>query len=98
MSGTHKTTWPRFVVEPCNEALRLDRADLFRWEIEDSCERPAQQLTRVIIISNLRAGVSDAMFLSNVDMQGIGWLPSLKKCLRRDNISSPKFDSQEIIE
>lgn len=89
---------PPFVVEPCNEALRLDRADLFRWEIEDSYEKPAQQLNCMKIISNLRAGVSDAMFLSKVDMQDIGWLPSLKKCLRRDNISNPKLYSQEIIE
>ena len=51
---------PPFVVEPFNEALRLDRADLFRWEIGDSYEKPAQQLNCVIIISNLRAGVSDA--------------------------------------
>ena len=89
---------PPFVVEPCNEALRLDRADLSRLEIEDSYEKPAQQLNCVIIISNLRAGVSDAMFLSKVDMQDIGWLPSLKKRLRRDNISNPKLYSQEIIE
>lgn len=43
---------PLCVVEPCNEALRLDRPNLFWSEVDDSYDKRAHRFTRVIIVDS----------------------------------------------
>ena len=81
-----------------NEALRLDRANLFRREIDNCHHKLAYQFVGAVQIGNLCAGLSDAEFLAEIHAQDKSWLSSFGKSFCRDDFSHSEFDFQEIVE
>lgn len=87
-----------FIVKPRYEAFRLDWADLLCREIKDAQHESANQFLCLVQICNLRAGLSDAVFVSEIDLQNIGWLSSFGKLLCRNDLAHAKFHFEKVFE
>src|SRR5699024_6516322 len=79
------------VMKARHQALRPDRADLFFGEIDHCHDLAADQILRVVVLGDLRAGFAHADFRAKIDMQHMSGIAGLGKGLRVDHFADAQL-------
>src|SRR5699024_1537557 len=74
-----------------HQALRPDRADLFFGEIDHCHDLAADQILRVVVLGDLRAGFAHADFRAKIDMQHMSGIAGLGKGLRVEHFADAQL-------
>ena len=85
MFGHTQGDVPLGIVEACDQALRHDRPDLLRGEVDDGHDQLAKEMCRLVQRGDLGAGLARADVRAEVDQELVRGLAGFREVLGGDD-------------